>query len=93
MIFGLILWPIVCFAIGGAGAYMLGRGGWRRIGWALAALLVLGAVGLVAAGRGAQGMEGLGYVALALFFLAPGAAGALTGLTIGLRRFQREHMR
>jgi hypothetical protein len=86
VIFGLILWPIVCFAIAGGGGYMLGRNGWRRAGWALVATLVLLAVGLIVAGRGAEGMHGLGYVALALFFLAPGAVGAVSGLLLGLKR-------
>jgi hypothetical protein len=87
VIFGLILWPLVCFAIAGGGGYMLGCNGWRRVGWVLVAALALLAAGLIVAGRGADGMQGLGYVALALFFLAPGAVGALTGLLMGLKLF------
>jgi hypothetical protein len=68
--------PTIAGVIGCAVGWLLAR--WRRpraTFW-LAAVLIAAAVALILAARAAQGMEGLGYVVIAIFMAAPAALGA-----------------
>ncbi len=83
------LWliPAIAALIGLAAGWGIGRWWGPRAVWWLAGTLGLLAVGLILAARAAQGMEGLGYVVLALFMAAPAGLGAvLAGLWHRWRR-------
>ena len=79
--------PALAGLIGLAAGWALAR--WRgpRAAWWLAGALGLAAAGLVLAARAAQGMEGLGYVIIAIFMAAPAGLGAaLAGAWVRWRR-------
>lgn len=61
-----------------------------RLAWGLCALLLIGALALVVMGQGRPGMDGLGYVILAVLFLAPAGLGAALGTVIAAARGRRE---
>jgi len=75
--------PTIAGLTGFAAGWMLAR--WRspRATFWLAGALVAAAVALILAARAAQGMEGLGYVVMAIFMAAPAAFGtALAGAIV-----------
>mgnify|MGYP001270049911 FL=1 len=75
----LILVPSVAALLGIAAGWALSRWLGRRAEWWLVGGLIFGALVLILAGRAAQGMEGLGYVVMAIFMAVPAAIGASLG--------------
>jgi len=52
-------------------------------GCVVAGMLAVAMVGFILAAQSAQGMEGLGYIVLAMIFAAPGMVGAALGTVSG----------
>lgn len=88
-------WVFVAIGLcsgGGALAYFLAR---RRVAWAIAWCLSLAAlgVGLFVAASGAQGWDGLAYVAIAILFVAPTFVGSAIGTLVGFFAARRKRAR
>ena len=87
MTWRLVVIPAVAALLGLLAGWLLARWLGPRAAWWLAGGLALAAGALILAGRGAQGMEGLGYVVVAILMAAPAGLGAaLGGLAVHARR-------
>jgi hypothetical protein len=78
----LVLVMAACVLVPAALAFVLRRRGARLVAAGLAGLLVLVTASLVVAARQAGGMDGLGYIVMAIG-AALATGGALTGLLAG----------
>lgn len=79
----------VCFVVGLAAGWLLARFLHPRFGVVAALLAVVVMLGLIVAGRGAQGWDGLAHVIMALFMAAPVAVGAGAGTALGFWQRRR----
>jgi hypothetical protein len=80
----ILLFPLAAALVGAALGYAAARWIAPWAGWALAVLGLGGAVWLVLEGQGRAGMEGLGYVVIAMLMLAPAGLGAALGTLVRL---------
>lgn len=86
MPFEAIVVILLALAIAGGVGFGLGRAGLRRLGWGLAFVMLALAMGLVVAGRAAEGWEGIGHVIIAMLLAMPVALGLVLGLLASGRR-------